>query len=112
ANQGARRGASTAAQTSRYRGTMATDVQSWRSMTTSNLAHQSLDAGAQPKTDQAGPSHRSIDRRRNFEEREFKDHSARVDVIARHQLRDCRHWRSAFALQHKDYRYYEIVEDT
>jgi hypothetical protein len=35
-----------------------------------------------------------------------------VDVIMRQQLRKCRHWKDAFAWQHKDRRYYEIVEDT
>jgi peptidoglycan biosynthesis/recognition FemAB-like protein len=35
-----------------------------------------------------------------------------VDVLSRHQLRDCPHWQHAFASQHKDRRYYEIVEDT
>jgi hypothetical protein len=35
-----------------------------------------------------------------------------VHVISRRQLRHCRHWQSAFASQHKDHRYYEIVEDT
>lgn len=36
----------------------------------------------------------------------------RVNVISRDQLRKCRHWQRAFASQHKDRRYYEIVEDT
>ena len=36
----------------------------------------------------------------------------RVEVISRRQLLDCRHWPRAFASQHKDRRYYEIVEDT
>jgi hypothetical protein len=36
----------------------------------------------------------------------------RVDVISRRELPDCRHWPRAFASQHKDRRYYEIVEDT
>src|SRR5215831_18854726 len=36
----------------------------------------------------------------------------RVNVISRDQLRNCRHWQRAFASQHKDRRYYEIVEDT
>lgn len=36
----------------------------------------------------------------------------RVSVISRHQLRNCRQWQRAFASQHKDHRYYEIVEDT
>jgi len=35
-----------------------------------------------------------------------------VDLISRHQLQACRRWRQAFASQHKDRRYYEIVEDT
>src|ERR1700719_1163635 len=39
-------------------------------------------------------------------------HGSLVNVISRDQLRDCRHWQSAFASQHKDHRYYEIVEDT
>jgi hypothetical protein len=36
----------------------------------------------------------------------------RVDVVSRRELLDCRHWPRAFASQHKDRRYYEIVEDT
>jgi predicted N-acyltransferase len=35
-----------------------------------------------------------------------------VHVISRHQVRDCRYWQHAFASQHKDHRYYEIVDDT
>jgi len=35
-----------------------------------------------------------------------------VSVISRLQLRNCWHWQHAFASQHKDRRYYEIVEDT
>src|SRR5215467_9902138 len=35
-----------------------------------------------------------------------------VDLISRHQLPACLRWRQAFASQHKDRRYYEIVEDT
>src|SRR5438128_2108254 len=37
---------------------------------------------------------------------------SRVNVISRQQLQNCRHWQRAFASQHKDRRYYEIVEDT
>jgi peptidoglycan biosynthesis/recognition FemAB-like protein len=37
---------------------------------------------------------------------------SRVDVISRRHLQNCTHWQSAFASQHKDRRYYEIVEDT
>jgi Acetyltransferase (GNAT) domain len=39
-------------------------------------------------------------------------HESRVNVVSRRQLRNCRHWQRAFASQHKDRRYYEIVEDT
>jgi hypothetical protein len=35
-----------------------------------------------------------------------------VDVISRRHLQNCAHWQYAFALQHKDQRYYDIVEDT
>lgn len=115
---------------------MATLTRSWHVTTISNWTYQSLDAGARPEIDQEDPfreaicaafifnsdnsihqgtvpaNHRSIDRRRNFEEGELRAQSASVDVMSRHQLRDCRHWQSAFALQHKDRRYYEIVEDT
>jgi hypothetical protein len=35
-----------------------------------------------------------------------------VDVVSGPAARSCRHWQGAFALQHKDRRYYEIVEDT
>ena len=37
---------------------------------------------------------------------------AGVHVISRHQLQNCRYWQQAFASQHKDHRYYEIVGDT
>src|SRR5215469_6215654 len=37
---------------------------------------------------------------------------SRLSVISRHQLQKNRHWQRAFASQHKDRRYYEIVEDT
>ncbi len=35
-----------------------------------------------------------------------------VNVVSRSQLQNCSRWQCAFALQHKDHRYYEIVEDT
>lgn len=35
-----------------------------------------------------------------------------VDIVARHYLQRCEHWQHAFASQHKDHRYYEIVADT
>ena len=38
--------------------------------------------------------------------------SRRVNVMSRLELQNCRHWQRAFASQHKDRRYYEIVEDT
>ena len=37
---------------------------------------------------------------------------SRLSVISRYQLQKNRHWQRAFASQHKDRRYYEIVEDT
>jgi peptidoglycan biosynthesis/recognition FemAB-like protein len=37
---------------------------------------------------------------------------ANVDIISRRALRGCPQWQRAFASQHKDSRYYEIVEDT
>jgi predicted N-acyltransferase len=40
------------------------------------------------------------------------DQTEGVHVISRHQVRNCRHWQHAFASQHKDRRYYEIVDDT
>jgi hypothetical protein len=40
------------------------------------------------------------------------DEMASVEVISRRQVRYCRHWQQAFALQHKDHRYYEVVDDT
>jgi predicted N-acyltransferase len=40
------------------------------------------------------------------------DQTAGVHVVSRHQVRNCRHWQHAFASQHKDHRYYEIVDDT
>src|SRR5262249_10061819 len=43
---------------------------------------------------------------------QIRDYRAGVDVISRQRLRYCKHWQNAFASQHKDYRYYEIVEDT
>ena len=35
-----------------------------------------------------------------------------VEVVSRQRLAQCRHWANAFASQHKDRRYYELVEDT
>ena len=35
-----------------------------------------------------------------------------MDIVARHYLQRCEHWQHAFASQHKDHRYYEIVADT
>jgi len=36
----------------------------------------------------------------------------RVEIVSRLEIARCRHWRRAFANQHKDRRYYEVVEDT
>jgi hypothetical protein len=35
-----------------------------------------------------------------------------VEIISRRELQQCPQWRRSFASQHKDSRYYEIVEDT
>jgi Peptidogalycan biosysnthesis/recognition len=40
------------------------------------------------------------------------DRGGQVNVVSRRQLQNCSHWQRAFASQHKDRRYYEIVEDT
>jgi predicted N-acyltransferase len=40
------------------------------------------------------------------------DQMGLVDVISRHQVRHCLHWQRAFASQHKDHRYYDVVNDT
>lgn len=70
------------------------------------------------------PAPNSFDRRRFFAgprreeadagvtEPKYKPQGGSVDVITRQQLRKCRHWKETFAWQHKDRRYYEIVEDT
>jgi Peptidogalycan biosysnthesis/recognition len=48
-----------------------------------------------------------------FADGEFiEDQVPRVDVISRHQVRSCQYWQRAFASQHKDHRYYEVVDDT
>lgn len=36
----------------------------------------------------------------------------RVDVVSRKELLGCARWKNAFSPQHKDRRYYEIIEDT
>src|ERR1700731_3544536 len=49
----------------------------------------------------------------NFADEENRtDRMTSVDVISRHQVRHCRHWQCAFASQHKDHRYYEVVDET
>jgi hypothetical protein len=35
-----------------------------------------------------------------------------VEIISRRELQQCPQWQRAFASQHKDSRYYEVVEDT
>ena len=48
-----------------------------------------------------------------FEGRQcFADKQGSVEVLTSHHLQHCPHWKSAFASQHKDHRYYEIVADT
>ena len=37
---------------------------------------------------------------------------ASVSVVSRHELRDCLHWQYAFASQHKDHRYYNLIDET
>jgi hypothetical protein len=37
---------------------------------------------------------------------------ASVEIMSSRELRQCPQWQGAFASQHKDSRYYEIVEDT
>ena len=44
--------------------------------------------------------------------RRVGNQKASVDIVARHYLQRCEHWQHAFASQHKDHRYYEIVADT
>jgi hypothetical protein len=35
-----------------------------------------------------------------------------VCVVSRHELRTCPYWQRAFASQHKDHRYYDLINDT
>ncbi len=44
--------------------------------------------------------------------REIAKEKLTLAVLTREQLMRCRHWTRAFAGERKDYRYYEIVEDT
>jgi hypothetical protein len=87
--------------------------------------HKKTDQGT-PKAHVAGPlgsipsSHQStilvtdrrFDRGVNCAEMELRGQSAGVDIISRQELRQSKHWQYAFASQHKDWRYYEIVEET
>ena len=34
------------------------------------------------------------------------------DVVSRHELRSCHYWQNAFAAQHKDHRYYDLIDET
>jgi Peptidogalycan biosysnthesis/recognition len=46
---------------------------------------------------------------------ESRDHGlsgVRVAIMSRAELEHCRHWRNAFVGKRKDYRFYELVEDT
>jgi hypothetical protein len=49
---------------------------------------------------------------RDFVERPMTVPGGSVEVATRAQLAQCRHWRDAFSRQRKDWRYYELVEDT
>jgi predicted cupin superfamily sugar epimerase len=40
------------------------------------------------------------------------EQKAGVEIISHRELQQCQPWQRAFASQHKDSRYYEIVEDT
>jgi len=40
------------------------------------------------------------------------DRTGTVCVISRHELRTCPYWQRAFASQHKDHRYYDLINDT
>jgi hypothetical protein len=40
------------------------------------------------------------------------DRKGAVCVISRHELRTCPYWQRAFASQHKDHRYYDLINDT
>ena len=40
------------------------------------------------------------------------DRTGTVRVISRDELRTCQHWQHAFASQHKDHRYYDLITDT
>ena len=43
---------------------------------------------------------------------QIADRTGTVRVISRHELRTCQHWPHAFASQHKDHRYYDLINDT
>src|SRR6516165_109755 len=40
------------------------------------------------------------------------DQTGTVCVISRRELRTCPYWQRAFASQHKDHRYYDLIDDT
>jgi hypothetical protein len=43
---------------------------------------------------------------------QIADRTGTVRVLSRRELRTCQHWQHAFASQHKDYRYYDLINDT
>ena len=49
---------------------------------------------------------------RNVRVASFSSEGATVDVLSAAETKRCRRWQRAFASERKDYRYYEIVEDT
>jgi hypothetical protein len=44
--------------------------------------------------------------------REDSKQAGRVEVVSRREVMQSRHWQSAFGLEAKDRRYYELIEDT
>ena len=46
------------------------------------------------------------------ENRDHAQSGVRIEIMSRAQLVHCRHWRNAFVGKRKDYRFYELVEDT
>ena len=53
----------------------------------------------------------TAERRLKYSPREA-ERKASVAVVSRHELRGCFHWQYAFASQHKDHRYYNLIDET
>jgi hypothetical protein len=55
----------------------------------------------------------AVTARRPFQDGQpVADRKGTVSVISRHELRTCPYWQRAFASQHKDHRYYDLLNDT